>query len=123
MRFAFAVLAAALANVVVFSQTSLWIGNGTYLALAYLLFAAFGAGWFAGRRSALAGGLSVLLGAEAAAVFQFFTAPPLEVAGASALDLLFWAMRLAVWALPYAVGGAFAGAAGGWLRGRVLRRG
>jgi len=28
----------------VFTQTALWIGNGTYLALAYLLFAAFGAG-------------------------------------------------------------------------------
>ncbi len=68
------------------------------------------------------GGLSVLLGAEAAAVFQFLSATPLELAGAGPLDLLGWAVRLAVWALPYAVGGAFAGAAGGWLRSRALQR-
>jgi hypothetical protein len=116
------VLAAGVADVVVFTQTALWIGNGTYLALAYLLFAAFGAGWFAAHRSALAGGLSVLLGAEAAAVFQFFTATPLELAGASAVDLLGWALRLSIWVLPYAVGGAFAGAAGGWMRRRAFGR-
>ncbi len=80
-------IAAAIADVVVFTQTALWVGNGAFLAMAYLLFASFGAGWFAARRSALAGGLSVLLGAEAAAVFQFITATPVELAGASALDL------------------------------------
>jgi hypothetical protein len=116
------VIAAAIADIVVFTQTALWVASGTFLAMTYLLFASFGAGWFAARRSALAGGLSVLLGAEAAAVFQFITATPLELAGASALDLLAWAARLAIWALPYAVGGAFAGAAGGWLRSRALRR-
>jgi hypothetical protein len=116
------VIAAAVADVVVFTRTELWVGNGAFLAMTYLLFASFGAGWFAARRSALAGGLSVLLGAEAAAVFQFLTATPVELAGAGALDLLGWAARLAVWALPYAVGGAFAGAAGGWLRSRALRR-
>lgn len=105
-----------------FTKTELWVGDGAFLAMTYLLFASFGAGWFAARRSALAGGLSVLLGAEAAAIFQFLTATPLELAGAGALDLVGWAARLAVWALPYAVGGAFAGAAGGWLRGRALRR-
>ena len=115
-------IAAAVADVVVFTRTELWVGNGAFLAMTYLLFASFGAGWFAARRSALAGGLSVLLGAEAAAVFQFLTATPVELAGAGALDLLGWAARLAVWALPYAVGGAFAGAAGGWLRGRAMRR-
>jgi hypothetical protein len=107
----------------VFGQTALWIGNGTYLALAYLLFAAFGAGWFAARRSALAGGLSVLLGAVAAAIFGFVTATPVELAGANVLDLLGWALLLAFWALPYALGGALAGAAGGWLRRRALGRG
>ena len=105
-----------------FSQTSLWIGNGTYLALAYLLFAALGAGWFAAHRSALAGGLSVLLGAVAAAIFGFVTATSLALAGANALDLIGWALSLSFWALPYAVGGALAGAAGGWLRRRALRR-
>ena len=106
-----------------FSQTALWIGNGTYLALGYLLFSAFGAGWFAARRSALAGGLSVLLGAVAAATFGFVTATPLQLGGANALDLIGWTLSLLFWALPYAVGGAFAGAAGGWLRRRALRRG
>jgi len=106
----------------VFTRTELWVASGAYLAMTYLLFASFGAGWFAARRSALAGGLSVLLGAEAAAIFQFLTATPLELAGAGALDLVGWAARLAVWALPYALGGAFAGAAGGWLRGHALRR-
>ena len=115
-------VAAAVADVVVFSRTELWVGSGAFLAMTYLLFASFGAGWFAARRSALAGGLSVLLGAEAAAVFQFLTATPMELAGAGPLDLLGWAARLAVWALPYAVGGAFAGAAGGWLRSRALQR-
>ena len=105
-----------------FTQTALWVGSGALLAMTYLLFASFGAGWFAARRSALAGGLAVLLGAEAAAVFQFITATPLALAGAGVLDLLGWAARLLVWALPYAIGGAFAGAAGGWLRGRALRR-
>jgi hypothetical protein len=116
------VIAAAVADVVVFSRTELWVGNGAFLAMGYLLFASFGAGWFAARRSALAGGLSVLLGAEAAAVFQIVTATPVELAGAGALDLLGWAARLALWALPYAIGGAFAGAAGGWVRSRALRR-
>lgn len=115
-------LAAGVADVVVFSQTALWVGNGTYLALAYLLFSAFGAGWFAARRSALAGGLSVLLGAVAAAIFGFVAATSLQLA-ANALDLIGWALSLTFWALPYAVGGAFAGAAGGWLRRRALRRG
>jgi hypothetical protein len=122
LRFWLAVLAAGIADVVVFTQTALWIGNGTYLALAYLLFAAFGAGWFAAHRSALAGGLSVLLGAVAAAIFGFATATPLQLGGASALDLVGWALSLSFWALPYAIGGAFAGAAGGWLRDRALRR-
>jgi hypothetical protein len=116
------VVAAAIADVVVFSRSELWVGTGAFLAMSYLLFASFGAGWFAARRSALAGGLSVVLGAVAAAVFQFIRATPLELAGAGPLDLLGWAARLAFWALPYALAGAFAGAAGGWLRGRALRR-
>jgi hypothetical protein len=117
-----AVAAAAIADVVVFTQMGAWVGIGAVLAAVYLLFAAFGAGWFAMDRSALAGALSVPVGAEAAGVLVYFTAPPLEVAGASALDLLGWAVRVLISVLPYAVGGAFAGAAGGWLRRRALTR-
>jgi hypothetical protein len=116
------VVAAAIADVVVFTQTTSWFGTGAVIATAYLLFAAFGAGWFAIERSALAGALSIPLGAEATAVLQYFTATPMEVAGASPLDLLLWAVRLFVGVLPYAIGGAFAGFAGGWLRRRVLAR-
>jgi hypothetical protein len=122
VRFWLAVLVAALANVVVFAQTAGWIGTGAFLALAYLLFAAFGAGWFAARRSALAGGLSVLLGAAAAALLQFFTLSSTALAGMGVLELIGWTLRFMTWAFPYAVGGAFAGAAGGWLRGRAMRR-
>ncbi len=116
-------IAAAVADVVVFTKTELWVASGAFLAMTYLLFASFGAGWFAARRSALAGGLSVIVGAEAAAVLQYFTGPvPEELARANFFELIGWALVVAGWALPYAIGGAFAGAAGGWLRGRALRR-
>jgi hypothetical protein len=42
--------------------------------------------------------------------------------GASGVDLLGWEARLLIVVLPYAVGGAFAGAAGGWLRRRAMAR-
>jgi hypothetical protein len=122
MRFWLAVFAAAIADVVVFSQGALWVGGGALLAAMYLFFASFGAGWFAARRSALAGGLSVMLGAAVSALYVYLTTPPAALAGASVLDLVGWALRLGIWALPYAIGGALAGAGGGWLRGRALRR-
>ena len=122
-RFTLAVLVAGLADVVVFRQANLFFGVGAFLALGYLMFAALGAGWFAARLSALAGALSVIAGAEAAAVLQYFTGPvPEELARANVFELMGWALVFAGWALPYAVAGAFAGAAGGWLRGRALRR-
>ena len=123
LRFTLAVLVAGLANVVVFRQTNLWFEVGAFLAVGYLMFAALGAGWFAAHLSALAGGLSVIVGAEAAAVLQYFTGPvPEELARANFFELIGWALVIAGWALPYAVAGAFAGAAGGWLRSRALRR-
>ena len=42
--------------------------------------------------------------------------------GASGVDLLGWEARLLIAVLPYAVGGAFAGAGGGWLRRRAVAR-
>jgi len=122
LRFALAVIAAAVADLAAFLAVPNWIGVAAIGAIGYLLFSAFGAGWFAGHWSALAGGLSVIVGAEAAAVFQYFTATPAELSGASALDLVGWAVRLLISVLPFAVGGAFAGAAGGWLRRRATAR-
>lgn len=115
-------IAAAIADLVAFLAVPNWFGVAAVGAIGYLLFSAFGAGWFAVRWSAFAGGLSVIAGAEAAAVFQYFTATPTELAGASALDLIGWAVRLLISVLPFAVGGAFAGAAGGWLRRRAIAR-
>jgi hypothetical protein len=116
------VIAAGVADLAAFLAVPNWFGIAAIGAIVYLLFSAFGAGWFATRLSALAGGLSVIVGAEAAAVFQYLTARPAEVAGATALDLLGWALRLLIAVLPYAVGGAFAGAGGGWLRRRAMAR-
>jgi len=63
VRFGLAVLVAAVAQLAVYLQVGTWIGTAALLATAYILFASLGAGWFAARRSALAGGLSALLGA------------------------------------------------------------
>src|SRR5947207_2340594 len=63
MRFAVAVLGAGIVQIVPYQRLDLWIGAGAALALLYIGFAAFGAGFFAGRRTVLAGALSVLVGA------------------------------------------------------------
>jgi hypothetical protein len=97
-----------------------WIGIAAIGAIAYLLFSAFGAGWFAARRSALAGGLSVIVGALIYGAYSLLGQG--AGVGASGVDLLGWEARLLIAVLPYAVGGAFAGAAGGWLRRRAMAR-
>src|SRR5436190_13356495 len=55
MRFAVAVLGAGIVQIVPYQRLDLWIGAGAALALLYIGFAAFGAGFFAGRRTVLAG--------------------------------------------------------------------
>ena len=55
MRFALAVMVAAALQLVVYLQVGTWIGTTALLAVVYILFASLGAGWFAGRRPALAG--------------------------------------------------------------------
>lgn len=97
-----------------------WIGIAAIGAIAYLLFSAFGAGWFAVRRSALAGGLSVIVGALIYGAYSLLGQR--AGVGASGVELLDWEARLLIAVLPYAVGGAFAGAAGGWLRRRAMAR-
>jgi hypothetical protein len=97
-----------------------WIGIAAIGAIGYLLFSAFGAGWFAVRRSALAGLLSVIVGALIYGAYSLWG--PGGEGGAGIADLLGWEARLLIAVLPYAVGGAFTGAAGGWLRSRAMRR-
>jgi hypothetical protein len=117
VRFALAVIVAAALQLVVYLQVGTWIGAAAILAVVYILFASLGAGWFAGRRPALAGGLSALLGAVLYSVVAFFG--PAAI-GMSPLDLVGWQLRLLLAVIPYVVLGAFAGAAGGWLRRRAI---
>jgi hypothetical protein len=114
------VIAAAVADLAAFIAVPNWIGVAAIGAIGYLLFSAFGAGWFAARRSALAGFLSVIVGALVYGVYSLWGLG--NEGGAALVDLLGWESRLLIAVLPYAVGGAFAGAAGGWLRGRATAR-
>jgi len=114
------VVAAAVADLAAFLAVPNWFGVAAIGAIGYLLFSAFGAGWFAIRRSALAGCLSVIVGALIYGAYSLWAQG--ASLGASALDLVGWEARLLIELLPYAVGGAFAGAAGGWLRRRALAR-
>lgn len=112
--------AAAIADLAAFLAVPNWIGVAAIGAIGYLLFSAFGAGWFAVHRSALAGFLSVVVGALVYGVYSLFGAG--AGLGAGATDLVGWEARLLLAVLPYAIGGAFAGSAGGWLRRRATRR-
>jgi hypothetical protein len=115
------VVAAAVADLAAFLAIPNWFGVAAFGAIGYLLFSAFGAGWFAAHRSALAGFLSVIVGALLYGAYSL-VGQGIGV-GAGAADLLGWEARLLLAVLPYAIGGAFAGAAGGWLRRRATRRG
>ena len=117
MRFVLAVLVAAAVQLVVYLQVGTWIGAAAILAIIYILFSSLGAGWFAARRSALAGGLSALVGAVLYGIASFFS--PAAV-GMQALDLVGWELRLVLAVVPYIVLGAMTGALGGWLRRRAL---
>ena len=120
MRFWLAVLAAGIADLAAFLAVPNWVGVAAFGAIGYLLFSAFGAGWFAGRRSALAGSFSIVVGALLYGAYSFWREG--SIGGAGLGELLAWEARLLLALLPFAIGGLFAGAAGGWLRGRALRR-
>lgn len=117
MRFALAVAAAAAAQLVVFLQVGTWIGTAAVVAVAYIVVATLGAGWFAARRSALAGALSTFVGAAMYGVVSFFG--PAAI-GMGPLDLIEWESRLLLAVLPYVILGGMFGALGGALRRRVL---
>jgi len=117
VRFVLAVLVAGLAQTYIYLHLIDWIGAGAILAVMYIAFTAMGAGWFAARRSPLAGALSVVIGVTAFACVTFFGPAgtgmmPLDL-GLGILGLVF-----AYW--PYIVIGALACALGGSLRRRVV---
>jgi hypothetical protein len=117
MRFALAVTVGAIVQLAVYLQVGTWIGTAALLAIAYILFTSLGVGWFAARRSALAGGLSAALGAAIYGVVSFLGP---AAAGMSAFDLLGWEARLLLAVIPYVILGAMFGALGGSLRRRML---
>ena len=116
MRFGLAVLAAAALDLVVLLRVSDWVGVAALLAIAYLLVGSAGAGFFAGRRTALAGALAVLCGAALSGVAQYAARPDPST---DVLALLGFELQHLVAFVPYALGGAAAGAAGGALRRRA----
>jgi hypothetical protein len=119
VRFALAVIVAAAVQLVVYLQIGYWIGAPALLAIAYVLYAAVGAGWFAGRRPALAGALSVFGGAVLYGIVSFLG--PAAI-GSPFSDLVGWEARMLLAVIPYAIAGAAAGALGGWLHARVMQR-
>jgi hypothetical protein len=117
VRFALAVVIAAAAQTYIYLRLADWIGPGALLAVSYIAFTALGAGWFAGRRGALAGALSVALAVAVYACITFFG--PAGI-GMLPLDLVLGIMGLVLAYWPYIAVGAFAGAVGGSLRRRFV---
>ena len=114
MRFAVAVVIAAAVQVVPYLRPDV----PTVLAIAYVLFAALGAGFFAGARGWLAGALSVVLGAG---LYGLWSRAALGAERGLVLgDLLRSETALLVAIVPYAVLGALAGALGATIRRRAL---
>ena len=112
MRFAVAVLGAGLVQIVPYIETAV----PAILAIAYLCFAALGAGFFAGNRGWLAGGLSVVVGAALAGILSELR----TVGTGNVMDFLTAETGLLLAIVPYAFLGVLAGALGGWLRTRAL---
>jgi len=119
MRFLLAVLAAAVADQVVFLRIADWIGVAAFLALAYLSLASAGAGFFARRRPALAGALAVLAGAALYGVLSYLTASSYVNDLGSLLQFEF---QLLMSVVPYAIAGALFGLLGGRIRAGTLGR-
>ena len=118
MRVALAAGVAATLDLVVLLRIDHWIGAGALLAIGYLLVASAGAGFFAGTRSAVAGGLAVILGALLSGLVQYW--PRLSYANDLG-TLIGFELQLVIALVPYEIGGAIAGYFGGALRGRLSR--
>jgi hypothetical protein len=118
MRFALAVVAAAALDLAVLLRIDQWFGTAALLAIGYLVMSSAGAGFFARRRPALAGGLAVLLGALLSGVVQYWP----RTAYANDLGVLLgFELQLLIAIVPYAIGGAIAGHFGGIARSRLVR--
>jgi hypothetical protein len=112
MRFAGAVFASATVQLVPYLRPDTPVA----LAIAYVSFAALGAGFFAGTRSWLAGALSVVCGA---ALYGIVT--HLAYGGRTTIgDFLVAETGLVLAIAPYAFLGALAGLVGGWIRARAI---
>lgn len=117
MRLAVAVVAAALAQLLLFLRLAGTAESGSFLALVFIVLATLGAGWFATRRGAIAGALAVAIAAALRAIVTFLgpagtgMAPVDALANVLAVVATFW---------PYIAIGAICGALGGALRQRVL---
>lgn len=116
MRFAVAVIGAGIVQVFPYLRLDQWIGSGAVLAIAYIVFAAFGAGFFADRRAALAGALSVLIGAFVYVVVAGLTQP-----GGDPGAFASFFLRIPIAVFPFILLGALAGGFGGMVRARAMR--
>ena len=115
MRLSLAVAASAFAQLIAYLQ---FAGSNTpVIVLPYIVLAMLGAGWFAARRAALAGALSVIAAALLYAIAIFLG--PAGI-GMSAGDVAQNVVAVVVTFWPYIAIGAICGALGGAFRGRVL---
>ena len=117
MRFAVAVLVAAVLDQVVLLRIDQWAGAGALLAIGYLLVASAGAGFFAERRSAGAGALAVIAGSLLSGLIQYW--PRASYAGDLGV-LAGFELQLLIALVPYELGGAIAGRLGGAARSRLV---
>src|SRR5256885_7715182 len=98
MRLALAVILAAGLDLAVLLRVEAWIGAGALLAIAYLLLASAGAGFFAGSRGALAGALAVIAGALLSGIVQYW--PRMSYAGDPGV-LFGFEVQLLIAFIPY----------------------
>jgi len=118
MRFAVAVIGAGIVQIFPYLRLDQWVSVGALLAMAYIVLAAFGAGFFAGRRASLAGALSVLVGAFLYVVVAALLQPGTDLGG-----FVSFFLRIPVAVFPFILLGALAGWLGGAVRARAVRMG
>jgi hypothetical protein len=116
VRFAVAVLGAGVVQIFPYLRLDQWVGVGALLALLYIEFAAFGAGFFAGRRAPLAGALSVLVGAFLYVIVAGLTQP-----GGDPGAFASFFLRIPIAVFPFILIGAVTGWLGGAARVRAVR--